>query len=82
MTDIDLNDIDTDVSIVEVNPRLAKHPLVFNGRLANRGLTSLVKESTWPATANDSLTSNYLDENYFDGHHIFHYQMGRKEIHT
>ena len=24
----------------EVNPRLAKHPLIFNGRLANRGLTS------------------------------------------
>ena len=30
----------------EVNPRLAKRPLVFNGRLANRGLTSLVKEAT------------------------------------
>ena len=30
----------------EVNLRLAKHPLVFNGRLANRGLTSLVKEAT------------------------------------
>ena len=29
-----------------VNPRLAKCPLVFNGRLANRGLTSLVKEAT------------------------------------
>ena len=26
----------------EVNSRLAKRPLVFNGRLANRGLTSLV----------------------------------------
>ena len=26
----------------EVNPRLAKRPLVFNGRLANRGLTFLV----------------------------------------
>ena len=32
--------------IKEVNPRLAKRPLVFNGRLANRGLTSLVKEAT------------------------------------
>ena len=31
----------------EVNPRLAKRPLVFNGRLANRGLTSLVKEATF-----------------------------------
>ena len=30
----------------EVNPRLAKRPLVFNGHLANRGLTSLVKEAT------------------------------------
>ena len=29
-----------------VNPRLAKRPLIFNGRLANRGLTSLVKEAT------------------------------------
>ena len=29
-----------------VNPRLAKHPLVFNGDLANCGLTSLVKEAT------------------------------------
>ena len=30
----------------EVNPRLAERQLVFNGRLANRGLTSLVKEAT------------------------------------
>ena len=30
----------------EVNPWLAKRPLVFNGRLANRGLNSLVKEAT------------------------------------
>ena len=30
----------------EVNPWLAKRPLVFYGRLANRGLTSLVKEAT------------------------------------
>ena len=30
----------------EVNPRLVKRPLVFNGRLANRGLISLVKEAT------------------------------------
>ena len=30
----------------EVNPRLTKRPLVFNGRLANRGLTFLVKEAT------------------------------------
>ena len=31
---------------MEFNPQLAKCPLVFNGRLANRGLTSLVKEAT------------------------------------
>ena len=30
----------------EVNPRLAKRPLKTNGRLANRWLTSLVKEAT------------------------------------
>ena len=31
----------------EVNPQLAKRPLkTTNGRLANRGLTSLVKEAT------------------------------------
>ena len=30
----------------EVNSRLVKRPLVFNGRLANRGLTSLVKKAT------------------------------------
>ena len=30
----------------EVNPRSAKRPLIFNGRLANRGLISLVKEAT------------------------------------
>ena len=30
----------------EFNSRLAKRPLVFNGRLANNGLTSLVKEAT------------------------------------
>ena len=29
-----------------VNPRLAKRPLKTNGRLANRGLTTLVKEAT------------------------------------
>ena len=30
----------------KVNPRFAIRPLVFNGHLANRGLTSLVKEAT------------------------------------
>ena len=31
---------------MEVNPQLAKRPLKTNGRLANRWLTSLVKEAT------------------------------------
>ena len=30
----------------EVNTRLSKHPLIFNGYLANRKLTSLVNEAT------------------------------------
>ena len=30
----------------QVKPRLAKRPLNTNGRLANRGLPSLVKEAT------------------------------------
>ena len=33
-------------STKEVNPRLGNCPLVFNGHLANQGLTSLVKEAT------------------------------------
>ena len=33
----------------EVNPRLAKRPLKTNGRLANRELTSLVKEPPPPS---------------------------------
>ena len=40
----------------EVNQRLAKRPLKTNGRLANRGLTSLVKEAT------GGLTWSYLME--------------------
>ena len=35
----------------EVNPRLAKRPLIFNGRLANRGLTSLAKKGHRGLTA-------------------------------
>ena len=31
---------------MEVNSRLAKHTLLFNGCLAKQGLTSLVKEAT------------------------------------
>ena len=34
----------------EVNSRLAKCPLVFNGHLANHGLTSSVKEATGKKT--------------------------------
>ena len=30
----------------EVNWQLAKRPLIFNGRFANRQLTSVVKEAT------------------------------------
>ena len=30
----------------EVNPWLAKRPLIFNGRLAHRELTSRIKEAT------------------------------------
>ena len=30
----------------EVNSRLAKHPLIFNGHLANGKLTSLVNKAT------------------------------------
>ena len=82
---IDLIHIVIDVPIVasstkKVNPRLDKRPLMFNGRLANRGLTSFVKAATWPATAKDSLTNSYWDETYFGGYDIFHYQMGRNEI--
>ena len=44
---LDLNSLTPVASFTkEVNPRLAKRPLVFNGRLANRRLTSLVKEAT------------------------------------
>ena len=30
----------------EVKPQLGKRPLIVNGRLANRGSTSFVKEAT------------------------------------
>ena len=41
------SEMDTVASFTkEVNPRLAKRPLKTNGRSANRGLTSLVKEAT------------------------------------
>ena len=37
----------------EVNLRLAKRPLKTNGCLANRSLTSLVKETTDPHSSNE-----------------------------
>ena len=45
----------------EVNPRLAKRPLVFNGRLANRDLTSLVKEATAERWSNVNGAKRYPD---------------------
>ena len=57
----------------EVNPRLAKRPLKTNGHLANRGLTSLVKEATanwflgnifqWNLYQN---TTIFIEENAFE----------------
>ena len=48
----DLCEISVDAFVAsftkEVNSRLAKRPLVFNARLANHGLTSLVKRSLAP----------------------------------
>ena len=44
----------------EVNPRLAKRPLVFNGRLANRGLTSLIKGATGVEQATDHYPNKWL----------------------
>ena len=42
----------------EVNPWLAKRPLIFNGRLANGVLTSVVKEATRVAFAKDYLNKH------------------------
>ena len=41
----------------EVNPRLAKRPLVFNGRLANLGLICLVKEAAGRRWSLQTLTA-------------------------
>ena len=41
----------------EVNPWLAERPLVFNGRLTNHGLTSLVKEATGSQHDNVPMTA-------------------------
>ena len=40
----------------EVSPRLARHPLKTNGRLANRELASLVEEATGSNNAQRALT--------------------------
>ena len=42
----------------EVNQRLANRPLVFNGRLANRGSTPLVKEATGDCSAANAVWGN------------------------
>ena len=59
----------------EVNPRLAKSPLVFNGRLANRGLTSLVKEATG-GTGSGNIPENVRESegNGFRSSHMFTFQ--------
>ena len=57
----------------EVNSRLDKRPLKINGRLANRGLTSLVKEDTgvpsfyqYRLTLIPACTSNYMHHKIWD----------------
>ena len=58
--------------IKEVNPWLAKCPLKSNGCLANRGLTSSVKEATcvrgrlWVAAESRDLWSGALRTTYFN----------------
>ena len=54
----------------EVNPRLAKRPLVFNGCLANLGLTSLVKEATDNQELNNSKMQLKLLEKWVTGHQL------------
>ena len=44
----------------EVSPQLAKRPLKTNGRLANRGLTSFVKEATGRYTHSDIMRDDGL----------------------
>ena len=46
----------------EVNPRLGKRPLKFNGRFANRGLTFLVKEATGGLCASQACIVEFLRE--------------------
>ena len=64
----------------EVNPRLGKRPLVFNGLLTYRRLTSLVKEATGILTVNQfwywrglcvqQATCCYLHQNYTREHTV------------
>ena len=48
----------------EVNPGLAKRPLVFNGRLADLGLTSFVKEAIvrYPVSGRSNGDLNHYDD--------------------
>ena len=41
----------------EVNPRLAEHPLKTKGRLANRRLTSFVKDANGPQRVTQTIDS-------------------------
>ena len=50
----------------EVDWRLAKCPLVFNGHLANRQLTSLVKEATGGHFNIKMLPYQYMNSHYKD----------------
>ena len=58
----------------EVNPWLTKRPLTTNGRLANRGLTSSVKEAT---DVINGLTDSFHHEQYFQGQHNSQHHRGR-----
>ena len=52
----------------EVNPRSAKRPSKTNGRLANSGLTSLLKEAT--GVLAEHATMFYGDDVLLSGKHI------------
>ena len=65
-----------------VNPQLAKHPLVFNGHLPNRGFTPLIKESTglqmpwwqWAKVPSYSCGPNFRQILYTDAYLDIHCQ--------
>ena len=67
----------------EVNPWLAKRPLVFNGRLANHGLTSLVKQATGgclPHTDKMATISQTIFSSAFPWMKTFQFQINFTEI--